>query len=505
MKGIAHMKNEKKPLIVISTVILYVLLSGVFLYLTFCNLNNVSIENWDEARHGISAYEMLQNNNFIENTYNYSKDLWNLKPPLSFWAESASMSIFGYSFFAFRLPSAICFTLMFFAVSIFLHRNYGAVSAIVFMAVFDSFGDLFFEHFGRSGDADALFNLFFVLSVIFLFYERKTQKHIYLYLSGFMFSLAFLSKSFHAASIMGIIVCFMLLSGEFKKLKLKNYIIFFSASFLPILIWAFARFLYDGFDFLGAMFGVDVVERTEYASKDGFFVFLSETLSYHIVMLILFINIAAAVLLVVLKKIDFKNILNSNALLYALYLIIPASVYLITKSAAFWYFFPTFVGLIFASGILYGRLANSLKSLDGRLKTVLTAAVVLVSSAAAIFLARFMYSNAVLVSSYSVNAEQSAIRTLLEDKDKYKGKNTYIYKTKNSYSYKGYEWEQADILTAELYCDAHCKNGDIDNFSSDKDSVMFIDNELYEANRTKMSAFSVISQNSDYKVLYNGI
>ena len=320
-----------------------------------------------------------------------------------------------------------------------------------------------------------------------------------------MFSLAFLSKSFHAASIMGIIVCFMLLSGEFKKLKLKNYIIFFSTSFLPILMWAFARFLYDGFDFLGAMFGVDVVERTEYASKDGFFVFLSETLSYHIVMLILFINIAAAVLLVVLKKIDFKNILNSNALLYALYLIIPASVYLITKSAAFWYFFPTFIGLIFTSGILYGRLANSLKSLDGRLKTVLTAAVVLVSSAAAIFLARFMYSNAVLVSSYSVNAEQSAIRTLLEDKDKYKGKNTYIYKTKNSYSYKGYEWEQADILTAELYCDAHCKNGDIDNFSSDKDSVMFIDNELYEANRTKMSAFSVISQNNDYKVLYNGI
>ena len=98
------MKNEKKPLIVIPTVILYVLLSGVFLYLTFCNLNNVSIENWDEARHGISAYEMLQNNNFIENTYNYSKDLWNLKPPLSFWAESASMSIFGYSFFALRLP-----------------------------------------------------------------------------------------------------------------------------------------------------------------------------------------------------------------------------------------------------------------------------------------------------------------------------------------------------------------------------------------------------------------
>lgn len=505
MKGIAHMKNEKKPLIVIPTVILYVLLSGVFLYLTFCNLNNVSIENWDEARHGISAYEMLQNNNFIENTYNYSKDLWNLKPPLSFWAESASMSIFGYSFFALRLPSALCFTAMFLALSVFLHRNYGAISAITFMAVFNSFGDLFFEHFGRSGDADALFNLFFVLSVIFLFYEKKTQRHIYLYLSGFMFSLAFLSKSFHAASIMGIIVCFMLLSGEFKKLKLKNYIIFFSTSFLPILMWAFARFLYDGFDFLGAMFGVDVVERTEYASQNSFTGFLRMVLSYRIVMLILFINIASAVLLVVLKKTDFKNILHSNVLLYALYIIIPSTIYLVTKSAAFWYFFPTFIGLIFTSGILYGRLVNSLKGFDSRLKTVLTVSVILVSAVSAVLLVRFMCFNAGLVNSYSVNAEQSAIRTLLDGKNEYKGKNTYIYKVQNSYSYKGYEWEQADILTAELYCDAHCKNGDIDEFSKDKDSVMFIANEVYEANKTKTSDFSVIAQNSDYKVLYNKI
>ena len=460
-------KNEKSIFPVIVTVILYALLSGVFLYLTFCNLNNVSIENWDEARHGISAYEMIQNNNFIENTYNYGKDLWNLKPPLSFWAESASMSIFGYSFFAFRLPSALSFAVMFFAISIFLNRNYGAVSAIAFMAVFNS-------------------------------------RHIYLYLSGFMFSLAFLSKSFHAVSIMGIIVCFMLLSGEFKKLKLKNYAIFFSASFLPVLIWAFARFLYDGFEFLGVMFGVDVVERTEYASENGFLGFLQNVLSYKIVILILAVNIAAAVLLVVLKKINFRNILNSNALLYILYIAVPSAIYLITKSMAFWYYFPTFIGLILISGILYGRILCSLKSMNGTLKKVTVISVIFVSSAVAVLLARFMYLNVLLVRGYSVNTEQSAIRTLLDGKDKYKSKNTYIYKLVNSYSYQTYKWEQADILTAELYCDAHCKNGDIDNFSSDKDSIMFIANELYEANKTKMSAFSVVSQNSDYKVLYNG-
>jgi len=252
------------------------------------------------------------------------------------------------------------------------------------------------------------------------------------------------------------------------------------------------------------MFGVDVVERTEYASENGFLGFLQNVLSYKIVILILAVNIAAAVLLVVLKKINFRNILNSNALLYILYIAVPSAIYLITKSMAFWYYFPTFIGLILISGILYGRILCSLKSMNGTLKKVTVISVIFVSSAVAVLLARFMYLNVLLVRGYSVNTEQSAIRTLLDGKDKYKSKNTYIYKLVNSYSYQTYNWEQADILTAELYCDAHCKNGDIDNFSSDKDSIMFIANELYEANKTKMSAFSVVSQNSDYKVLYNG-
>ena len=73
------------------------------------------------------------------------------------------------------------------------------------MILFQSFGDFIYVHFGRSGDADALFNLFFVLSIILLFYENKIKNNICLYFSGLMFSLAFLSKSFHAIVIFLII------------------------------------------------------------------------------------------------------------------------------------------------------------------------------------------------------------------------------------------------------------------------------------------------------------
>ena len=53
--------------------------------LCFLRLDVGYVASWDEARHGISAYEMIQNKNYIVNTFNYDVDYWNLKPPLSFY------------------------------------------------------------------------------------------------------------------------------------------------------------------------------------------------------------------------------------------------------------------------------------------------------------------------------------------------------------------------------------------------------------------------------------
>ena len=53
--------------------------------LCFYHLDYGELMDWDEARHGVSAYEMLQTGEPIVTTYAYSPDYWNLKPPLSEW------------------------------------------------------------------------------------------------------------------------------------------------------------------------------------------------------------------------------------------------------------------------------------------------------------------------------------------------------------------------------------------------------------------------------------
>ena len=48
------------------------------------------VDSWDEARHGVNAYEMIQNGDYIRHTYNYQTDDWNLPSATgeSFWASA---------------------------------------------------------------------------------------------------------------------------------------------------------------------------------------------------------------------------------------------------------------------------------------------------------------------------------------------------------------------------------------------------------------------------------
>ncbi len=65
------------------TLFFIVLLIGAFN--VFFKLGTERINAWDEARYGVSAYEMLTHKTLIHNTYLDKPDYWNLKPPLGLW------------------------------------------------------------------------------------------------------------------------------------------------------------------------------------------------------------------------------------------------------------------------------------------------------------------------------------------------------------------------------------------------------------------------------------
>lgn len=128
-----------------TTCIIYLLLTLIALYLCFGKLDVASLQHWDEARHGVNAYEMFKNNNFIVNTYNYENDYFNLKPPLSYWGIILGFKLFGVSIFSMRFYSAASLFLTFIIVAYYMHKKYGKIASISSMMLFISCSDLFFS------------------------------------------------------------------------------------------------------------------------------------------------------------------------------------------------------------------------------------------------------------------------------------------------------------------------------------------------------------------------
>lgn len=87
----------------------------------FFNLGAYPVNDWDEARHGVSAFEMIHNHNYINVTFGGKTEYWNLKPPLGIWLIALSYKVFGTNVFALRFPSAFAALL-----TIFLTVFFGA-------------------------------------------------------------------------------------------------------------------------------------------------------------------------------------------------------------------------------------------------------------------------------------------------------------------------------------------------------------------------------------------
>src|SRR5206468_3140523 len=85
-------------------ILLFLLASSVFL---FADATVPPVALQDEARNAVNAIEMSIRGYSLITTFNFQPDLWNTKPPLLIWLMSASMSLFGPSDWAIRLPCAL--------------------------------------------------------------------------------------------------------------------------------------------------------------------------------------------------------------------------------------------------------------------------------------------------------------------------------------------------------------------------------------------------------------
>jgi 4-amino-4-deoxy-L-arabinose transferase-like glycosyltransferase len=226
----------------------------------FYQLGKFPIYSWDEARHGVSAYEMVRNHNYIVNTYRGNPDYWNLKPPLSFWTIIAGYKIAGFNALGLRIFSAIFAFLTIIMVAAYGYKKHGKLASIISTVVLLTCTQYITNHSARTGDADSLFIFLFTIAILSLLLWE--QNNILLYVSGLAFAFAFLTKSWHAGNIAIIIGLYLFLTGKYKLLTLRNWISLGICMILPILIWGFIRYQYDGVTFFKGMIMYDLLHRS---------------------------------------------------------------------------------------------------------------------------------------------------------------------------------------------------------------------------------------------------
>lgn len=231
---------------------------GCLCLLTILNVvvgqSGSAIIEWDEARHGVSAAEMVASGDWIVPTYAGQPDLWNLKPPLGIWLIAGGMSLGVEPVWALRLPAMLaalgCVLLLFQLGSRMHGVRVGAAAAAALACCFP----FICIHGARTGDFDAQLSLVVLGAVLLALGKPSIGRSIGI---GALLACGFLLKSFAIGPwAVGVVLVYAR-----QAPALGSWTALILAASLPCLGWAALRMQADGIVFLRTMIDVDLLKR----------------------------------------------------------------------------------------------------------------------------------------------------------------------------------------------------------------------------------------------------
>jgi 4-amino-4-deoxy-L-arabinose transferase-like glycosyltransferase len=434
------------------------LLLLIAFYNIFYHLGQFPIFSWDEARHGISAYEMLKRKIYLVNTYRNQVDYWNLKPPLSFWGIMTGYKIAGFNTFGLRFISALSTFLTIILVGYFTYKKHGKIASIISTLSLVTCTQLLIDHCARTGDADALFVLFFTASITSLLLSET--KLSYINISGLAFSFAFLTKSWHAGNIAIIIGLYLILSKSYKRLNYRKWLLLIGSMFIPIIVWAAFRYQYDGIEFFKRMISYDLLERSSNPIEGHignnlfYFRILWKYFAFWLVILLGLLLLLPYTYTALQTKSD--NIRYISGI--CLWIVIPLLFFTFAKTKVRWYIMPVYPALSIAIGALAGSFLRKGKK---------TASSILLVS---ILLVSLKYERTIhkFVNSPNPKLHVSLIQEV-ERKNWIRGYYLFFHHQRSKES-----WPQNMVLTAELYGELQVEDGGINNFLKREKALLIL-------------------------------
>lgn len=328
------------------------LLAAALLFNAFAGLGAAEIRNWDEARHAISAWEMLNGGNLLVNTFRFEPDYWNVKPVLAFWPSAAGFRLFGFNLFGMRFFQALALVLIAGISFEAVRRAAGWAAALVTLG-FLTVNPAVFSHSFRNADADAAYMLFFMLFFWGLWWSWK--RPWLLAAAAFAGGCAFLCKSFHVA-VPGLIALVWVIVW-FKRYNWKVLAASVAAGLLPILAWGAARYGADGTKFFETMVQLDLLGRVadtsaaEHGASPWYYYLRRMGRDLTLVPAVI-VLLAGGVYALFFRWKAIREELRPLALLGWLGFLAPIAVYSIARVKLPWYIYPAFLPMAVLAGVL---------------------------------------------------------------------------------------------------------------------------------------------------------
>ncbi len=168
----------------------FIVLLFFSLFALLLPIANVPLFDLDEGAFSEATREMLLNKDFLTTYLN--GELRFDKPILVYWFQALSVSIFGLNEFALRIPSVISSLIWLGAIYIFTNKYFNEKIALFTSIIFLS--TLQTNIITKAATADALLNMFIVLSMLSFYNYFKTKKINFLYLCFTFIALGTLTK-----------------------------------------------------------------------------------------------------------------------------------------------------------------------------------------------------------------------------------------------------------------------------------------------------------------------
>jgi len=454
--------SEKKK--TIGALFACALLFALLAFLCFYKLGVKYVDPWDEARHGVNAYEMLKSGKLFQNTYLYEPDYYNLKPPFSMWCQMVSFLILGVSPFSLRFYSGLCYLITAAVCARFLWKRYGRVEAVLGLGLLACNTTPFAAHMVRAGDADSLYVLLFTLAMLFMIQIPEKQSN--LYLCGLFFALAFLTKSYHAGVIAVIGGLYLIASGEIKKMKAKTWLYFAASCILPLLVWAVPRFMADGTAFFKAMILTDVLGRTDGTLQNniqpfGWYAqYYLGTMSGKLMIYLwaLMVDVAGLFLLSIGKTKEERKAQSREVIAYALWILIPFLAFSAVSNKLLWYLYPVTIPLLLVMAVVSGKVIK-----EEQLTIPLRALAAILAAVCITVYGKDVYTTIHKQTEVEGNDFQNLVRLTSSGLREQYGSETTLYAAviygPDENGSRSTDWAGQDVFVAESSGDLKCLSG----------------------------------------------